>query len=405
MTRTTHDATESRSRETGRITRRTFTAAAVAGAAGLVAGPAFVGRAQSATMVKLGHTQPLTGPSASYGIRARDGALVAIREIEAMGGFADENGTKYVFEMTEDDMVNDPKQAVTLFRQHALDPSVVASMGPTNSVGFLPCIPIAGQVGCPLIGNGSGAPVKKWNTWAYRVNTVATTAFPAMMRVVVKAANVKRLAVIYDQTQDAQKGDADLSEALASELGYEIVAFEAMRAGDQDFSPQLAKIKATKPDAIYVACATGDGVKVVTQIRTFGMDQPLITGYDSFRDPVYWDGTKGAVNGGYTWLAQDVNSATGKLQEWVASYNGTFDLEATSFSTYGYDAVWTVAECIRRTNGTDRNAIHDLLTELEYTTPLGSSVTFKNPPHGNNLTPSVTVVQVTGRNESRVVTG
>ena len=400
-----HDATEPRSHGAGTITRRAFTAGAVAGAAGLVAMPGIIGRAQAATTVKLGHTQPLTGPSASYGIRARDGALVAIREIEAMGGFADENGAKYVFEMTEDDMVNDPKQAVTLFRQHALDPSVVASMGPTNSVGFLPCIPIAGQVGCPLVGNGSGAPVKKWNSWAYRVNTVAATAFPAMMRVVVKEANVKRLAVIYDQTQDAQKGDADLSEKLASELGYEIVAFEAMRAGDQDFSPQLAKIKANKPDAIYVACATGDGVKVVTQIRTFGMDQPLVTGYDSFRDPVYWDGTRGAVNGGYTWLAQDVNSAAGTLKEWVASYNGTFELEATSFSTYGYDAVWTVAECIRRTNGTDRNAIHEVLTDLEYTTPLGSRVTFKNPPHGNNLTPSVTVVQVTGRNESRVVTG
>ena len=61
-----------------------------------------------------------------------------------MGGFADQKGNKYIFEMSEDDMVNDAKQAVTLFRQHANDPKLVASMGPTNSVGFLPCIPIAG---------------------------------------------------------------------------------------------------------------------------------------------------------------------------------------------------------------------------------------------------------------------
>ena len=386
-----------------RISRRALTKGVAAGAALALFAPPIIGRAQAATMVKLGHTQPLTGPSASYGIRGRDGALVAIKEIKAMGGFADQAGNKYIFDMTEDDMVNDPKQAVTLFRQHAADPSIVASMGPTNSVGFLPCIPIAGQLNCPLVGNGSGAPVKKWTDWAYRVNTVATTAFPAMMRVVVKEANVKRLAVIYDQTQDAQKGDADLCKKFASELGYEIVAFEAMRAGDQDFSPQLSKMRTTKPDAIYVAVPTGDGVKVVSQIRTFAMDQPLITGYDSFRDPVYWDGTSGGVNGGYTWLAQDVNSAGGKLKAWVENYNKTFDLEATSFSTYGYDAVWTVAECIRQTNGTDRGAIHEVLQSLEYVSPLGSKVSFKNPPHGNNLTPSVTVVQVTGRNKSRVV--
>ena len=385
------------------LTRRKFVSLAATGTAGVLIAPAIIGKAKAATTVKLGHTQPLTGPSASYGIRARDGALVAIDEIKAMGGFADGKGNKYIFDMTQDDMVNDPKQAVTLFRQHALDPSIVASMGPTNSVGFLPCIPVGEQVKLPLVGNGSGAPVKKWNPWAYRVNTVASTAFPAMMRVVVKEVDIKRLAIIFDQTQDAQKGDADLSKKFAGELGYEIVAFEAFRAGDQDFSPQVAKIKSVKPDAIYVAAATGDGVKVVSQIRTFGLDQPLITGYDSFRDPVYWDGSKGAVNGGFTWLAQDVNSAAGKLKEWVAAYNGRFKLEATSFSTYGYDAVWTVAECIKQTNGTDRGKIQEVLTGLRYRSPLGTSIAFKNPPHGNNLTPSVTVVQVTGRNKSKVI--
>ena len=212
------------------------------------------------------------------------------------------------------------------------------------------------------------------------------------------------LAVIYDQTQDAQKGDSDLAKHMAGELGYEIVGFEAMRANDQDFSPQLAKIKAAKPDAIYVACATGDGVKVVSQIRNFGMDQTLITGYGSFSDPVYWDGTAGKVKGGYTWIAQDINAATGSLKSWVEQYNKTFKLEATAFSTYGYDAVWAVAECIKHTNGTDRGAIKDTLASLEFVSPLGSNISFKNPPHGNNLTPSVTVLKVTGRNESRTIT-
>ena len=48
-----------------------------------------------------------------------------------------------------------------------------------------------------------------------------------------------------------------------------------------------------KPDAIYVAATTGDGIKVVSQIREAGIDKRLITGYGSFQDPVYWDGTSG----------------------------------------------------------------------------------------------------------------
>ena len=34
---------------------------------------------------------------------------------------------------------------------------------------------------------------------------------------------------------------------------------------------------------------------------------------------------------------------------------------------------------------------------MDFTTPLGTKVTFKNPPGGDNLTPSVVVIQVTGR--------
>lgn len=378
------------------ITRRSFMAATAAGAAAVFA-PAIIGRAQSVTTVKLGHTEPLTGPSAPYGIRGMDGAKVAVAEIKAAGGFQDSKGNRYVFEMTEDDMANDPKQAVTLFRQQTLDSKVVASIGPTNSVGFIPLIPIAGQLKLPLVGDGSGAIVKQWNPYAYRVNPVAATAAPVLLERVQKIHKIKRLAVIYDQTQDGQVADATAVREMQGKLGYEIVVSDAFRANDQDFSPQIAKIKNSKPDAIYVAAATGDGVKLVTQIRAAGLDMPLITGYGSFQDPVYWDGTRGGVKDGYTWLAQDLNSASGALKQWLDGYNKQFKNEATSFSTYGYDAVYAVAEAIKRAASAEREKVREALASLAFTSPIGSRITFKNPPTGENQTPSVTVIKVTGR--------
>lgn len=378
------------------LSRRTFLRAAAA-TAGALAAPAWIRDAQAATVVKLGHTQPLTGPSAAYGIRSRDGGAMAIKEINDAGGFADAKGNTYTMPVTEDDMVNDPKQAVTLFRQHALDPQIIASIGPTNSVGYLPCVPVADQLKLPLVGTGSGAPVKKWNVWAFRVNPVSKSAVPVMLRAVTKTERVKRLAVIYDQTQDAQAGDAMICRDMKDKLGYELVAFEAFRTGDQDFSPQVSKIRTTKPDAVYIAAATGDGVKVASQVRSGGIEAPLVTGFGSFEDPVYWDGTNGAIKGGYTWLAQDIKSASGKLREWVDRYNKAFKLEATSFSTYGYDAVWTVVEAVKRAGSTDRAKVREVLAVLEFTSPIGTKISFKNPPEGENLTPSVTVIKVTGR--------
>jgi branched-chain amino acid transport system substrate-binding protein len=379
------------------MTRRRF-AVLAAGTATLALAPRRYARAQSGAVLKIGHIQPLTGPSAAYGIRARDGAIMAVDEINAAGGWTDAKGKKYRLEMPLGDMVNDPKQAITLFRQFATDPQVIASLGPTNSVGYVPLVPVAGQIKLPIIGNGSGAPVKEWNTYVYRVNPVASVAVPIMLQKIIAKEKIKKLAVIYDQTQDAQAGDAEVCKQLAGKFGYELVAFEAFRANDQDFSPQITKIRSVKPDAIYVAGATGDGIKVTSQIREAGLTQPLITGYGSFQDPVYWDGTKGAVKGDYTWLAQDLNGPTALLKGFLDKYNARFpQQEATSFSTYGYDSVMTLMAALKKAGEPDRDKLAAAFTDFDYTTPLGTRITFKNPPDGNNVNPSVVVIQVTGR--------
>src|SRR3982074_3363834 len=81
------------------ITRRRFVTLA-AGPAALALAPASRSRAQAAGVVKIGHIQPLTGPSAAYGIRARDGAIIAVDEINAAGGWTDAAGKKDQIEMS-----------------------------------------------------------------------------------------------------------------------------------------------------------------------------------------------------------------------------------------------------------------------------------------------------------------
>jgi branched-chain amino acid transport system substrate-binding protein len=379
------------------ITRRRFVALA-AGTASLAIAPVSRACAQAAGVIKIGHIQPLTGPSAAYGIRARDGAIIAVDEINAAGGWTDSAGKKYQLEMNVSDMANDPKQAITLFRQYATDEQVIAVLGPTNSVGYVPLVPVAGQIKLPSIGNGSGAPIKEWNPYGFRVNPVATVAVPVLLQKVVAKVGIKRMAVIYDQTQDAQAGDANVCKELAGKIGYEIVAFEAFRAGDQDFSPQITKIRSLKPDAVYVAAATGDGIKVVSQIREAGIDKPLITGYGSFQDPVYWDGTRGVVKGDFTWLAQDLTSPSAPLKAFLDKYNARFpQQEATSFSTYGYDSVMALVAALKKAGAPDRDKVASAFADFDITTSLGTRITFKNPPDGNNINPSVVAIQITGR--------
>src|SRR5271167_3794388 len=154
---------------TGSITRRRFGALAL----GAVAAPAIVGSARAAGVIKIGDIQSLTGPSASYGIRARDGAILAVEAANAAGGFKDAKGESWRFEKVDADMGNEAKQALILYRQFATDPAVIGVVEPTNSVGWIATVPVAAQVKLPIVCNGSMAPVKQWNPYTFRTNPVA----------------------------------------------------------------------------------------------------------------------------------------------------------------------------------------------------------------------------------------
>jgi branched-chain amino acid transport system substrate-binding protein len=381
------------SKNTYRVSRRGLGRFAAGTALGL-AMPPTIGRAQPAAL-RITNIQPTTGPSSPYGWRSRDGAQLVTDDINAAGLTI--GGTTYRLDIRTEDMANDPQQAITLLRQAASNPDILAVIGPSNSVGYVPSVPAAGQLEMPLVGAGSGAPVKQWNIWSYRVNPVSDTAIPVLLRKVHAQVPFKRLGVIYDQTQDGQAGDAQVCKALAQELSYEVVAFEAFRAGDQDFSAQLATIRSRKPDALFVAAATGDGVKVSSQIREAGFTIPMMTGFGSFQDPVYWDGTHGEIKGCYTWLAQDLASPTPLVKSFIDRYKAKFSQEATSFSTYGADAIFAIAEALKKAGAPTRAKIQEALATLDVVSPVGTHITFRNPPDGNNNTPNVVAIQITGR--------
>ena len=128
-----------------RISRRGVLLGVGATAAGAIGAPRTLS-AQEINRIKIGHVQALTGPSAAYGVRARDGAAMAAEAINLAGGIT-VAGKKYQLEVLDGDIVNDPKQAITLFRQYALDNQVVAALGSTTSVGYVPLVPVAAQLG------------------------------------------------------------------------------------------------------------------------------------------------------------------------------------------------------------------------------------------------------------------
>ena len=372
--------------------------------AAILALPALV--ASQEKVVHFSSINGQTGQSAPYGGKVIEGVNLAAKTINEAGGFTDKCGARYRLKVTTGDMANSREQAVSLLRQAAGDPTVLAVVGPSPSTGYVPMVPVAGQLKIPLIATGSAAPIKEWNPWSFRINTVSKVAVPTFMRTLKAKFDVKRVAIIYDITQDGQRGEAEFIRNNAKEVGYEMVAFEAFRAGDTDFRPQLSKIKAAKPDWIGIYGATPELAKVVNQIAELDIKAVMLTGFGTFNDPVAWDLTEGRVKGGYSWSAYFAleDPARPEVGRMVQAYKKEYGHDPTLYSFYGWDAVHVYVEAVKRAcTTTDRQKFRDALNTIENFPALSGKATFKNPPEGENLTAAVIVNQTTGRGTFEVL--
>ena len=353
----------------------------------------------------------LTGQSASYGTRSIRGAEIASRHINEDGGFNDSCGNNYTVKLTVHDMANSREQAIAGIRKAADDSTVLASLGSTPSTGFVPMVPVAKQVKLPIIGTGTAAPIEEWNEYAFRVTITTQSAAPGFVNTLHDGYNFNRVAFIFDITQDAQRGEAEFIRDLADEVGYEIVSFEAFRAGDKDFRSQITKVMTTNPDWVGVYGATPEGTAIINQMSEMGVlgDVEIFTGSGSFNGPSWWDLTEGKVKGGVTWAANfDLEGDDPLVRRAIETYDANWDDGTTLFMVYGYQAVQAGVEAVKITcSATDREAFRDALATIDFDAIAGP-VKFNNPrsaPNGENQAGSFIINRVSGPEGAFVLLG
>jgi branched-chain amino acid transport system substrate-binding protein len=346
----------------------------------------------------------LTGQSASPGTHAVHGIELAAKHVNDEGGFKDNCGNNYTVKLTVHDMANAREQAIAGLRKAADDPSVLVSLGSTPSTGFVPMVPVSGQVKLAIMGTGTAAPISEWNPYAFRVTVTTKAAVPQFMATMVERFDsFKKVALIYDITQDANRAEAELIRDLAGEIGYEIVAFEAFRGGDKDFRAQLTAIRGTDPGWVGIYGAAPEGTAIINQMSEMGFleEVEFFTGFGSFNGANWWDLTDGKVKGGVNWaVGFDLGSEDSLMKQVVADYGTNFEEDIDIYSVYGYQAFQAAVDAVKRAcTATDREAFRDALATTNIQA-LGGNVILDSPrdnPLGENRSGAIIVNRTTGR--------
>jgi branched-chain amino acid transport system substrate-binding protein len=172
--------------------------------------------------------------------------------------------------------------------------------------------------------------------------------------------NLKKIAIIYDISNDYCVGIKNSFVKEFKALGGEIVAEESYSKGDPDFNAQLTQIKRARPDALFIPDYYEAAGPIMFQAWQQGINVPFL-GVDGWDSPEILQLAGGAEEGAYFVNHYSPDDDSPATQEFIKAYKDVYGKVPDAFAALGYDTVCLVADAITRAGSTDRIAIKEAL--------------------------------------------
>ncbi|MDE2344741.1 MAG: ABC transporter substrate-binding protein [Betaproteobacteria bacterium] len=332
--------------------------------------------------IRIGLAEALTGPASQYGIPIRNGFLLAQDEINAKGGIA---GNRIV--LVEEDERGKKEEAINVYKKLIFQDKVLMIFGPTLSNSMFAAGPIANMAHVVAFGTSNTASgITDIGPYIFRSSPMEADVVPVTLRAAIKHLGLRKVGIIYGNDDAFTKSGYDVFRQTLQAQHIAVVDTETYSKGDVDFKAQLTKIKAQSPDAIVCPCLAEEGANILIQARALGIKVPFIGG-NGFNTPKLLENAKAAAEGtivGSPWF--DGNPAP-ENQHFIAAYRKKYGADPNQFSAQGYDALFIVAETLRKIHLTgqlshDRQALRDALHSIQFTGATGHFAFRPAPLHG-----------------------
>jgi branched-chain amino acid transport system substrate-binding protein len=368
---------------------------AILAAASLIAAPAF---AQDA--IKIGVTQPLTGAFAASGNYVTQGAKIAEEQINAAGGVL---GRK--IQLVVEDNKSNPTEAVATAEKLIGKDKVPVMMGAWSSTLTLAVMPKLMEYGVPMLveTSSSGKITTSGNPWIFRISPTSEMEAKAFAGN-VKALGIKKADFLATNNDFGLGASKEFSEMLKAQ-GVQIGVMETMDPKATDFSAQLAKIKGSGSDTLFVTTAVEQITLVLKQAKEQQVKQRIITTGGSNSPDQLIQQAGEAANGSLhlvfftPWFPEAVKNpelARKFVAEWTAR---KYPVGGLTEGFRGWDGVNTIVEAIKAAGKAEPAAIQKALWNVKVKGINGDIAFIKQGPAGQESAqnvPSVYVVKIEG---------
>lgn len=317
------------------------------------AGPGLV----QAQDIKLGLIAGMSGGGASYGASIRQGADMAVKEINDAGGI---KGRKLVLDVADD--ASDPAQSV-LAMQRLVNDQVDAVVGGWGSSQVLANMEVAERAGLPYVVVGASNPriTTARNKWTFRILTNDAGQATRLADVAVKLLGMKRIAVIND-SNDYGVGCRDIFLATLKGLGASPVDVESYQTNDKDFTAQLTHIANAKPDGIALFGTLPAAPAIMNQARDLGIEARFMGAAGLSNEAIMTlapEASQHTIATAYLFETLDPE-AKAWTEKYMAMFKGAAQAPRPSQAAPTYRGVKMVAQCMTEV-GTDKDAVRQCL--------------------------------------------
>lgn len=310
----------------------------------------------------IGGIGPTTGATAIYGTAVKNGAQIAVDEINAAGGI---NGKQIEYRFEDDQ--NDAEKAVNAYNT-LKDWGMQMLVGTTTTA---PCIAVAGKTASDnlfQITPSASAPsvLSSGNGNIFQVCFTDPNQGIASAQYIAENKLAKKIGIIYDSSDVYSSGIEEKFEAEAKDKGLQIVSKAAFTADSKtDFGTQLQKAKDAGADLLFLPIYYQEASIILKQADTMGY-KPKFFGVDGM------DGIL-TVENFDTKLAEDVMLLTPfaadakdkTVQNFVKTYKEKYEDTPNQFAADSYDAVYALKAAIEESKATTDMSASDMCDALK----------------------------------------
>jgi branched-chain amino acid transport system substrate-binding protein len=319
------------------------------------------GIAWGAEPIKIGAVVRLS-VGAEHGIPSRRGVEMAVDEVNKAGGI---NGRQV--QLIVEDEKDSPQAAVNAVKKLIEVDKVVAIVGPMTSGDMMAAGKIADDAKVVAISPTATTPkLSGYGASLCRGCSRIDKQAEVLTDYVAKNWKPKTVAIFYSN-EPYGKGCAALFSKFFEKHGIKVVAKESFNRGARDFKAELTKIKAAKPDILFIPGYTPETAPAAAQARQLGMNQRILGVYGDM-DPVYIKLAGKAAEGHVIGGEYDEGYNTPKNQAFKKNYEELVKKNKEPynimFAALHYDAANVILAGMKK-NGPTSEGIRKYLKEVK----------------------------------------